>query len=86
MMKIKYGIWVLIICFLGGCGEKHRFADFSHSDPYKGEKDFYQDSQVCEAEKNKHSAKIEGRELGFEGQDTAYLGCMQAKGWSRKNP
>ena len=37
-----------------------------------------------EREKDKYSNKIQGREFGFEGQDTGYLGCMRLKGWSKK--
>ena len=38
----------------------------------------------CEREKDKYSNKIQGREFGFEGKDTGYLGCMRLKGWSKK--
>jgi hypothetical protein len=27
---------------------------------------------------------IQGREFGFEGQDTGFLGCMKLKGWDKK--
>jgi len=81
---MKHGIPILIIFFFFGCSEQHRFEDFASTDPEKGKEVFYQDSQVCEGEKNRHSAKIQGRELGFKGEDTAFLGCMQVKGWSQK--
>ncbi len=67
-----------------GCSKGPLFEEFSHKGE-KGEREFLVDSQRCEKEKNKHSNKIQGREFGFEGQDTGYLGCMKLEGWSKKS-
>ncbi|MBT5470087.1 MAG: hypothetical protein HOK41_05750 [Nitrospina sp.] len=76
-------ICLLVVLILSGCSEGPLFEDFSHKGA-KSEKEFLVDSQKCEKEKNKHSNKIQGREFGFEGQDTGYLGCMKLEGWSKK--
>ena len=68
---------------LYGCGSPFNYEDFSNSDLYKTENVFKVDSKQCEAEKNKHSNKIQGREFGFRGEHTGYLGCMKLKGWSK---
>jgi hypothetical protein len=81
MMRI--GI-ILIYIVLVGCTENRKFEDFSHSDSGKGEQEFLEDSRKCTAEKDKFSNKIQGREFGFEGEHTGYLGCMRLKKWNQK--
>ena len=67
------------------CGEsKYKFEDFSNMDSNKQKSSFNADSSSCQAEKDRHSNKIEGRKFGFKGQDTGYLGCMQLKAWHLK--
>ena len=83
---IKISFFVLVTWILTGCGEAHRFEDFTFVGPGKTEAIFSKDSKACEAEKNKHSNKIKGREFGFKGQDVGYLGCMKLKGWEKKEP
>jgi|GEM_PF-570203 len=87
LKAIKISCFVLILLVLPGCGEAHRFEDFTFtgSEGKTGET-FYRDSKACEAEKNKHSNKIQGREFGFKGQNVGYFGCMKLKGWERKEP
>jgi len=65
-----------------GCAEAPSLESFSHKEN-KGEKEFLFDSRKCINNKDKHSYKIQGREFGFEGRDTGYLGCMKLKGWSK---
>lgn len=77
-----YILWVMAI-FLYGCDSPFKHQDFTNSDPYKTGNEFKVDSKQCMAEKNKHSNKIQGREFGFEGEHTGYLGCMKLKGWSK---
>jgi len=85
--KIKYGIFILWILILTSCGEDHRFEDFAFvGSEGKTRATFFEDSKTCEAEKNKHSSKIQGRELGIKGQDVGYLGCMKLRGWEKKEP
>ena len=80
-MKKKFCIFiVLIFC---GCADVSDFEKFSN-DEGKSQEDFLADSEKCEKEKDKFSNKIQGREFGFEGHDTGYLGCMKLEGWSRK--
>ena len=67
-----------------GCSEAPSFESFSH-ERNKGKKEFLLDSQKCEENKGKHSYKIQGREFGFEGEDTGYLGCMKLEGWNKKS-
>ena len=74
---------ILIILISFGCGEARPFKSFS-SEKGKSEEEFLVDSNKCEKEKDKYSNKIQGREFGFEGQDTGYLGCMKLEGWSKK--
>jgi hypothetical protein len=74
----------LIFIFFVSCTENHKFEDFRHVDNKKEELEFLEDSRKCEEEKDKFSNKIQGREFGFEGADTGYLGCMRLKGWSQK--
>ena len=81
MIKILCFFIVLIIF---GCVDVDNFDNFTHEEK-KGKKNFLADSEKCEKEKDKYSNKIQGREFGFEGQDTGYLGCMRLKGWSKKN-
>ncbi|GJL79217.1 MAG: hypothetical protein NPINA01_22060 [Nitrospinaceae bacterium] len=77
----------LLILFLTSCGESFRFEDFTFlGSEGKTEEAFYQDSKTCDAEKKKHSNKIQGREFGFKGQDVGYLGCMKLRGWEKKEP
>lgn len=68
---------------LSGCGSVFNYEDFTNSDPSKTEKAFRADSRKCEVEKDKHSYKIQGREFGFQGEHTGYLGCMQLQGWNK---
>lgn len=80
-LKIWVGIFIgIMIC---GCGSPFNYEDFTNSDSYKTEKVFGEDSKQCDSEKNKHSNKIQGREFGFEGEHTGYLGCMRLKGWNK---
>ena len=50
----------------------------------KGKAAFLIDFEKCKKDKDKYSNMIQGREFGFEGQDTGFLGCMKLKGWDRK--
>lgn len=75
---------IFILIFLAGCSESRKFEDFTHEKSGKGEKEFRKDSNKCEAEKEKFSNLIQGRELGFRGEHTGYLGCMKLMGWSPK--
>ena len=77
-------LFILTILISFGCGEAPPFKDFS-SEKGKSKEEFLVDSRKCEKEKNKYSNKIQGREFGFEGQDTGYLGCMKLEGWSKKS-
>jgi len=77
-----YICWVIVLV-LYGCDSPFKYQDFTNSDSYKTENAFKLDSKLCEAEKNKHSNKIQGREFGFKGEHTGYLGCMKLKGWSK---
>jgi hypothetical protein len=84
---IKTSCLILLTLVLTSCGESFRFEDFTFSGSAgKTEKAFYQDSTACEAEKDKHSNKIQGREFGFKGLDVGYFGCMKLKGWEKKEP
>ena len=74
---------MLIILISFGCGEVPAFKSFS-SENGKSKEELLIDSKKCEKEKDKYSNKIQGREFGFEGQDTGYLGCMKLEGWSKK--
>ena len=74
---------MLIILISFGCGEVPAFKSFS-SEKGKSKEESLIDSKKCEKEKDKYSNKIQGREFGFEGQDTGYLGCMKLEGWSKK--
>ena len=80
MIKILF-TFIILISF--GCGEAPLFKNFS-SQKGKSKEEFLIDSRKCEKEKDKYSNKIQGREFGFEGQDTGYLGCMKLEGWSKK--
>jgi hypothetical protein len=75
---------VLIFIILVSCSESHNFVAFTHVDNVKGEQEFLVDSRKCMEEKDKFSNKIQGREFGFEGEHTGYLGCMKLEGWSQK--
>jgi hypothetical protein len=81
---------VVFLLFLGSllvaCGGTRDYEEFSHRDPYMKKDDFYRDVRVCETEKSRHSSKIQGREMGFKGQDTGFLGCMKLKGWEKIQP
>lgn len=81
---LKEGGMILVFLLLVGCAEDRKFEDFTHEDGAKEEQEFRQDSNKCTKEKDKYSHKIQGREFGFEGQHTGYLGCMKLKGWSQK--
>ena len=74
---------IFVVMIVIGCADFSTFENFSN-DEKKSKKDFLADSEKCEREKDKYSNKIQGREFGFEGQDTGYLGCMRLKGWSKK--
>lgn len=80
-MKIFLGFCIVLFSF--ACGPSRDHNEYKNVDPAKTRKDFYQESELCEREKDKHSAKIQGREFGFEGYDTGYLGCMKLKGWDK---
>tara|TARA_B100001013_G_scaffold30147_1_gene16407 strand:- start:176 stop:430 length:255 start_codon:yes stop_codon:yes gene_type:complete len=80
---IRVGL-ILIFILSVGCSEDRKFEDFINEDSGIGEQKFREDSQKCTAEKDKFSNKIQGREFGFEGEHTGYLGCMKLKGWSQK--
>ena len=75
-----FAIFILLI----GCAEDRKFADFANENSGKGEQEFLKESKQCTADKDKFSHKIQGRELGFEGEHTGYLGCMKMQGWSQK--
>ncbi len=79
--KIWLG-WIIAIA-LYGCGSPFNYEDFTNRDPYKTGKAFKEDSRSCDAEKDRHSNKIQGREFGFKGEHTGYLGCMKLKGWDK---
>ena len=79
MVKI---LCIFIIMIFLGCVDVSTFDEFSN-DKEKSKKEFLVDSKKCEREKDKYSNKIQGREFGFEGQETGYLGCMKLKGWSK---
>ena len=76
-------VMIFLVSLLLGCTEDRKFNDFVH-DSGKGEQEFRKDPQRCTADKDKFSHKIQGREFGFEGQHTGYLGCMKLSGWSQK--
>ena len=80
MVKI---LCIFLVFVIFGCGDVSEFEKFSYEEK-KSNEDFLTDSKNCEREKDKHSNKIQGREFGFEGQETGYLGCMRLKGWSKK--
>jgi hypothetical protein len=80
MVKILY---FFIILVFSGCGEAPPFEKFSHEEG-KGKAAFLIDYEKCEKNKDKYSNMIQGREFGFEGQDTGFLGCMKLEGWDRK--
>jgi hypothetical protein len=80
---IRVGIFFIFILLLG-CSEDRKLEDFTHEDSSKGEAEFLADTRKCTKEKDKFSHKIQGREFGFEGEHTGYLGCMKLKGWSQK--
>jgi hypothetical protein len=85
--EIKIGLFVLMTLALASCGENHRFEDFTFiGSEGKTEQTFNEDSRACEAEKDKHSNKIQGREFGYRGLDEGYLGCMKLRGWEKKEP
>jgi hypothetical protein len=85
--EIKMGLFVLMTLALASCGESHLFKDFTFvGSDGKTEKTFHEDSKACEAEKDKHSNKIQGREFGFKGQDVGFYGCMKLRGWEKKEP
>jgi hypothetical protein len=79
---IKILCMLVMFAFLG-CGESPPFEQFSHEEG-KGKATFLIDYEKCENDKDKYSNMIQGREFGFEGQDTGFLGCMKLKGWDRK--
>jgi hypothetical protein len=74
----------LILIILVSCTENRKFTDFTNAGSVKEELEFLEDSRKCTAEKDKFSNKIQGREFGFEGEHTGYLGCMKLEGWSQK--
>ena len=81
--RVEIALALCVLMVPWGCGEVRQFEDFSHRDPYMKESDFKRDSAKCEVDKVKHSSKIEGRNAGFKGVDTGYLGCMISKGWQK---
>ena len=81
MMRVGlFAIFILLI----GCAEDRKFGGFANEGNGKGEQEFLKESKQCIADKDKFSHKIQGRELGFEGEHTGYLGCMKMQGWSQK--
>ena len=74
---------ILLNFIFFGCADVSNFQNFSN-DQEKSKEEFLADSEKCQREKDKYSNKIQGREFGFEGQDTGYLGCMKLEGWSKK--
>jgi hypothetical protein len=82
-MTLCVGLFCIFI-LLVGCAEERKFADFIHADSGKGEQEFLIHSRQCSVNKDKFSHKIQGRELGFEGEHASYLGCMKLQGWSQK--
>ena len=76
-------LFIFVVLIIFGCADVYTFDKFTN-DEEKSKKDFLFDSKKCEIEKDKYSNKIQGREFGFEGQETGYLGCMRLKGWSKK--
>jgi len=79
----KAVLFLALAGLLPACGQGRNFEEFTHRDPYMKEDDFRRDVRQCEADKDKHSSKIQGRELGFKGQDAGFLGCMKQKGWEK---
>jgi hypothetical protein len=82
-LMMRVGLFAIFILLIG-CAEDRKFADFANEDSGKGEQVFLKESKQCTADKDKFSHKIQGRELGFEGEHTGYLGCMKMQGWSQK--
>ena len=81
---MRVGIFLILI-ILVSCTENRKFTDFTNAGSVKEELEFLEDSRKCTAEQDKFSNKIQGREFGFEGEHTGYLGCMKLEGWSQKN-
>lgn len=79
----KIFLGFIIVVAYSSCGPSRDHKDFTNVDPYKTRIEFDKDSKFCEAEKDRHSNKIQGREFGFKGRDTGYLGCMKLKGWDK---
>ncbi len=77
-------IIIIFVLLISGCSESHRYEEFISKDPAMGEEAFRTDSALCEREKDRYSNKIQGREFGFKGADTGYLGCMKLRGWDKK--
>ncbi|MZH01994.1 MAG: hypothetical protein F3745_00925 [Nitrospinae bacterium] len=80
---VRVGLFCIFIVLVG-CAEERKYSDFIHEDGGKREQEFLKDSRQCTADKDKFSHKIQGRELGFEGEHAGYLGCMKLQGWSEK--
>ena len=80
---MRIGIFLILFLWLG-CSEERRSEDYNHETSGMGRKEFLIDSKKCENEKDKFSNKIQGREFGFKGEHTGYLGCMKLKGWTQK--
>ena len=80
MMRVEL---IFLVVFFFGCTDSLKFEGFTNEDGNKGEREFLIDSETCTAEKDKFSHKIQGREFGFQGEHTGYLGCMKLKGWSQ---
>ena len=80
-------MYLLFVLFFIGCdGEKYKAEDFTASKASMDSAIFDRDNQLCTKEKDKHLNKIQGREFGFKGSETGYLGCMKMRGWDKKNP
>lgn len=77
---------LFVLFFLGCEGEKYRYEDFTTSNSSMNPALFDIHHQICQKEKDKHINKIQGREFGFKGSETGYLGCMKLRGWDKKNP
>ena len=81
-MQTRIFFLIITLIFIPVCRDNpHPFEEFSHSDSYKTKSDFTNDSLKCWDQKEKYSLKIEGRKIGFQGQNVGYFGCMKLKGW-----
>ncbi len=76
---------IFVVVLLVGCSDDRKVEDFVHEEgDKKGVVEFKEANNRCKTEKDKFSNKIQGREMGFEGEHTGYLACMKLKGWSQR--